>query len=345
MAGTAAAVTLVPTPINTESTHYTATPVSEDLSKRLSNPKDMQARMEDAVMKIQYDVVQAMKQLDPNAKVIIDRWIRPEGGGGGISCVVQDSPVWEKGGANVSVVHGVLPERAAQEMTSRGKKLLSGPKTFFAAGVSCVIHPHNPFAPTMHFNYRYFEIMNDKNEKQSWFGGGQDLTPSYLNEDDVVHFHSTLKQAADRSDKNYYPKFKKWCDEYFYIQHRGETRGVGGIFFDDLDDNPEKLFEFVRNMGAAVVPSYFPLVKKHKDDSFTEANKQWQQLRRGRYVEFNLIYDRGTKFGLFTPNARIESIFISLPLTARWEYCHTPTPGSPEHNLLQVLRTPKNWLQ
>lgn len=212
-------------------------------------------------------------------------------------------------------------------------------------GVSSVIHPKNPHAPTIHFNYRYFEIEEADGNKQWWFGGGCDLTPTYLNQEDAVHFHRTLKEACDQHGPDLYPKYKKWCDDYFFIAHRGERRGIGGIFFDDLDSpSKEEVFRFVQSCTQAIIPSYIPLVKKHCNDSFTPQEKLWQQLRRGRYVEFNLLYDRGTKFGLFTPGSRIESILMSLPLTARWEYMHSPSENSKEAEILEVLRHPRDWV-
>ncbi|KAK1214359.1 HEM6 protein, partial [Pygoscelis papua] len=268
-------------------------------------------------------------------------------GGGGVSCVLQDGEVFEKAGVNVSVVFGLLSEEAARQMRSRGKSLKAkdGKLPFCAMGVSSVIHPKNPHVPTMHFNYRYFEIEEADGTKQWWFGGGTDLTPTYLNEEDAVHFHKTLKEACDKHGLKLYPKYKKWCDDYFYIKHRGERRGIGGIFFDDVDSpSKEEVFQFVKSCAKAVVPCYIPIVKRHCHDSFTPEEKLWQQLRRGRYVEFNLVYDRGTKFGLLTPGSRIESILMSLPLTARWEYMHTPPESSKEAEILEVLRNPKDWV-
>ena len=174
---------------------------------------------------------------------------------------------------------------------------------------------------------------------------GSDLTPSYLNQQDAIHFHAALKSACDKHDPTYYSKYKKWCDDYFNVTHRGERRGIGGIFFDDMDTpNANEVFKFVSSCADAVIPSYIPLVRQHYNDAFTEEQKKWQQLRRGRYVEFNLVHDRGTKFGLLTPEARVESILMSLPLTARWEYMHSPPAGSPEHQLLEVLRNPRDWV-
>ncbi|XP_063275961.1 oxygen-dependent coproporphyrinogen-III oxidase, mitochondrial-like [Prinia subflava] len=212
-------------------------------------------------------------------------------------------------------------------------------------GVSSVIHTKNPHVSAAHFNYRYFEIEEADGNKEWWFGGGSNLTPTYLNEEDAVHFHKTLKEACDKHDLKLYPKYKKWCDDYFYIKHRGERRGIGGIFFDDMDSpSKEEVFQFVKSCAKAVVPCYIPIVKKHCHDSFTPEEKLWQQLRRGRYVEFNLVYDRGTKFGLLTPGSRIESILMSLPLTARWEYMHDPPENSKEAEILEVLRNPKDWV-
>ncbi|KAL7295682.1 hypothetical protein TKK_0011036 [Trichogramma kaykai] len=321
---------------------FMAEPITNpDLLKK--NRKDMKTKMELMIMKIQADFVKSLESFD-DVKFKVDRWERKEGGGG-ITCVLQDGTVFEKAGVNISVVTGNLPPSAVQQMRARGKKMDEGSLPFFAAGVSAVIHPRNPMVPTIHFNYRYFEVKNKDGSIQWWFGGGTDLTPYYLNENDAVHFHKTLQKACDAHDPSYYPNFKKWCDDYFHIPHRGERRGVGGIFFDDLDTpSQQEAFNFVESCAEAVIPSYIPLVEKHKDDGYGYKERQWQLLRRGRYVEFNLIYDRGTKFGLYTPGARYESILMSLPLTARWEYMHEPEPESDEGRLMNVLRNPKDWL-
>nr|XP_008535032.1 PREDICTED: oxygen-dependent coproporphyrinogen-III oxidase, mitochondrial [Equus przewalskii] len=324
---------------------FMAPPVT-DLRELRARPGDMKTRMELLILETQAQVCQALAQVDGGARFSVDRWERKEGGGG-ISCVLQDGHVFEKAGVSISVVHGNLSEEAAKQMRSRGKNLKTkdGKLPFSAMGVSSVIHPKNPHAPTIHFNYRYFEVEDADGNKQWWFGGGCDLTPTYLNQEDAVHFHRTLKEACDRHGPDLYPKFKKWCDEYFFIAHRGERRGIGGIFFDDLDSpSKDEVFRFVESCAQAVVPSYIPLVKKHRNDSFTPQEKLWQQLRRGRYVEFNLLYDRGTKFGLFTPGSRIESILMSLPLTARWEYMHSPSENSKEAEILEVLRHPRDWV-
>ncbi|XP_017789573.1 PREDICTED: oxygen-dependent coproporphyrinogen-III oxidase, partial [Habropoda laboriosa] len=322
---------------------FMAQPITD--IKELKKKNDMRKKMELLVMKTQADFCKALESLeDSDYHFKVDRWTRKEGGGG-ITCVLQDGVVFEKAGVNVSVVTGTLPPGAVQQMRARGKKMQEGSVPFFAAGVSAVIHPRNPMIPTIHFNYRYFEVENQDGSIQWWFGGGTDLTPYYLNEDDVKHFHNSLKVACDEHDPSYYPKYKKWCDDYFFIAHRGERRGVGGIFFDDIDSpNQEEAFEFVKSCAKAIIPSYIPLVEKHKNDAYGYAERQWQLLRRGRYVEFNLIYDRGTKFGLYTPGARYESILMSLPLSAKWEYMHTPKPDSKEAKLIEVLRNPKDWL-
>ncbi|XP_050212801.1 coproporphyrinogen-III oxidase 1, chloroplastic-like isoform X1 [Mercurialis annua] len=308
---------------------------------------EVRARFEKMIRDVQDSVCQAIEAVDEGSKFKEDVWSRP-GGGGGISRVLQDSAVWEKAGVNVSVVYGVMPPEAyrAAKGASSDHKPVSVP--FFAAGVSSVLHPKNPFAPTLHFNYRYFETDAPKDApgapRQWWFGGGTDLTPAYIFEEDVRHFHSTQKQACDKFDPAFYPRFKKWCDDYFYIKHRGERRGLGGIFFDDLNEyDQEMLLAFATECANSVVPAYIPIMEKRKDTPFTENHKAWQQLRRGRYVEFNLVYDRGTTFGLKT-GGRIESILVSLPLTARWEYDHKPDEGSEEWKLLDACINPKEWI-
>ncbi|XP_076184024.1 oxygen-dependent coproporphyrinogen-III oxidase [Ptiloglossa arizonensis] len=322
---------------------FMAQPITdiEDLKKK----DTMRKKVELLIMKTQGEFCKALESLeDPNYRFKVDKWARKEGGGG-ITCILQDGNVFEKAGVNVSVVTGTLPVNAVQQMRARGKQLQEEPVPFFAAGVSAVIHPRNPMVPTIHFNYRYFEVEHQDGSIHWWFGGGTDLTPYYLNEDDIKHFHGTLKAACDKHDPSYYSKFKEWCDDYFFIVHRGERRGVGGIFFDDLETpNQNEAFQFIKSCAEAVIPSYIPLVEKHKNDAYGYAERQWQLLRRGRYVEFNLLYDRGTKFGLFTPGARYESILMSLPLSANWQYMHEPEPGTKEGELTAVLKNPKNWL-
>ena len=323
---------------------FMAEPISGHKSLQ-GHQMEMRLRMEKMITRVQYELCKQLAAFEPGQDFRVDRWERKEGGGG-ISCILQDGKTFEKAGVNVSVVHGTLPPPAVAQMRSRGKNLpKEGNLPFYALGISCVIHPVNPFIPTMHFNYRYFEVNDGSGKVVWWFGGGTDLTPYYLDEDDAVHFHKTLKDACDSSDTKLYPKFKKWCDNYFHITHRGERRGIGGIFFDDVDTpSKDECFKFVEGCADAVIPSYIPLIKKHCNDPFTQENKIWQQIRRGRYVEFNLLYDRGTKFGINTPGARFESILMSLPLTARWEYMHSPKQGSPEEKLLKVLKEPKEWI-
>jgi coproporphyrinogen III oxidase len=323
----------------------------DNLLKRESGVNDsspMRLRMEAFIKQKQTEIREALEKLD-GKKFKIDEWERPKGGGG-ISCVLQDGNVFEKAGVNTSVVYGVLPRAAIEKMRVNHKALDPEVNSlqFFAAGVSMVLHPWNPQAPTVHLNYRYFETADDEGNTASWwFGGGCDLTPSYLFDEDAIHFHKTIKEACDAHDKSYYPRFKKWCDEYFSNKHRGETRGVGGIFFDDLDDTEKdqnQLFEFIKDCADAFLPSYLPIIERRKDLPYTEAEKQWQQIRRGRYVEFNLVHDRGTSFGLNTPGSRVESILMSLPLTARWQYMHEPEKGSREARLVEVLKSPKEWV-
>ena len=307
---------------------------------------EMRLRMEKLCLELQRDLCRELEKLEESGKQFrVDSWQRQEGGGG-VSCVLQDGETFEKAGVNISVVNGTLPPAAVRQMRSRGKELPADKALpFSAVGISSVIHPVNPMVPTVHFNYRYFEVDIGSGEIVSWFGGGTDLTPYYLDEGDATYFHKTLKEACDVNDPTYYPKYKQWCDNYFNVTHRGERRGLGGIFFDDLDSpSKEACFDFVQSCAASVIPSYIPLVQRHRHDAYTERETTWQQLRRGRYVEFNLVHDRGTKFGLHTPGARIESILMSLPLSARWEYMHTPEPGSREEELVKVLQSPREWV-
>jgi len=308
----------------------------------------MRLRMEAFIKEKQKEIVQALEAVD-GKRFIRDEWHRPQGGGG-ISCVLQDGNVFEKAGVNTSVVYGTLPRPAIAKMRINHRALDPDVESldFFAAGLSLIVHPVNPMAPTVHLNYRYFETANaDGSTNAWWFGGGTDLTPNYLFDEDVILFHRNLKEACDKHDKDYYSRFKKWCDDYFYVKHRGESRGVGGIFFDDLDEtekDQESLFAFCQSCLAAFLPTYIPIIQKRKDMHYTEKEKAWQQLRRGRYVEFNLVHDRGTAFGLNTPGARVESILMSLPLTARWQYMHEPEKGSREERLLNVLKKPVDWI-
>lgn len=303
---------------------------------------NMRTRMEALVHGIQDEICDAIAALD-GTDFKEDFWERP-GGGGGRSRVLQGGRVFEKAGVGVSVVMGQLSPEAAAKM---GGGTNIEDLSFYATGVSLVFHPHNPMAPTVHANYRYFERGDGSQPGSWWFGGGCDLTPSYLFEEDARHFHQIYRDVCDRHDSTYYPRFKKQCDEYFYIPHRKESRGVGGIFFDNLHDNEpnsaDKYLSFVSDCAHAFLPSYLPIIERRKDLPFEPHHKDWQQIRRGRYVEFNLVYDRGTQFGLRT-DGRIESILMSLPLTARWEYDHHPAPDSDEARMLDVLKTPRSWI-
>jgi len=325
-------------------TKYMAEPLTNSYTL-LKDTGVMKVKMEKFIMGLQGELCRALSAEEEKGEWKVDRWTREEGGGG-VTCVIQDGQVFEKAGVGVSVVHGMIPPAAVAQMNARGKKLPEGEEMpFFACGISSVIHPRNPNVPTLHFNYRYFEVQESSGKVRWWFGGGCDLTPYYLNEEDAQHFHSTLKAACDKHNTKYYSKFKAWCDDYFRIKHRNISRGIGGIFFDDVDSpGAEECFKFVQECGNAVIPSYMPMVKKNKDAGYGYAERQWQLIRRGHYAEFNLVYDRGTKFGLYTPGARYESILMSLPLNAKWEYMHTPAPGSREEKLTEILKNPKEWI-
>jgi coproporphyrinogen III oxidase len=291
------------------------------------------------VREVQDEITTALEEVD-GTPFREDTWDR-EGGGGGWSRVLQDGNVFEKAGVNVSEVYGELSPQAAREM---GGGTEIDDLSFFATGVSLVLHPHNPMAPTVHANYRYFERGDGTAPGSWWFGGGADLTPAYLFEEDAVHFHQTHKDACDQHGEAFYPRFKKWCDEYFFVRHRGEARGIGGIFFDNFSElGQEGGFAFVRDCAKAFLPAYLPILERRREMDFDDDHRRWQQLRRGRYVEFNLVWDRGTKFGLRT-GGRTESILMSLPLTARWEYDHHPDPESPEGELVAVLKEPREWV-
>lgn len=308
----------------------------------LLQEETMRVQMETLVRRIQHEISEAVERVDGRS-LRRDCWERPEGGGG-VSHILQDGQVFEKAGVNVSTVMGTLSSEAMRALKLGGPEAGERSASFYATGVSVVLHPHNPLAPTVHANYRYFELNDGKAPGSWWFGGGSDLTPAYLIEDDAIHFHWTLKAACDQHDPTFYPRFKKICDDYFYLPHRGERRGVGGIFFDHLNERePAFYLAFATSCAEAFIPAYFPVLEKRKDLPFTAAQKAWQQLRRGRYVEFNLINDRGTTFGLKT-GGRVESILMSLPRTASWEYEHQPVAGSREAQTLEVLKHPREWV-
>jgi len=339
-------VTFTPAFPESQNSEFMAEPITDEAT-RTKEKDSMRIKMEMMMLRVQREFIRALEnEENPQFKFKVDRWTRSEGGGG-ITCVLQDGHTFEKAGVNISVVHGKIPPKAVAQMNERGKMLPEMEMPFYACGISSVIHPRNPKIPTIHFNYRYFEVVEDekKNRIRWWFGGGTDLTPYYLDEGDVKHFHKTLKDVCDKHNDKFYNKFKAWCDDYFRIKHRGMTRGVGGIFFDDLDSPSKvKCFNFVKDCADAVIPSYLPMVKKHREDPYGYAERQWQLVRRGHYAEFNLVYDRGTKFGLFTPGARYESILMSLPLAAKWEYMNKVSEGSEEHKLTEVLKNPKEWV-
>jgi coproporphyrinogen III oxidase len=303
--------------------------------------------------KLQDDIVSALERAD-GTSFRQDEWDRP-GGGGGRTRVLSDGRLFEKAGVNFSDVHGELRPEMAGALPGDGPR-------FRATGVSLVLHPRSPRVPTMHANVRHIQ-----RGATSWFGGGSDLTPYYVVREDAAHFHRTLRDACARFDAGFYPRFKRWCDDYFFLPHRGEPRGVGGVFFDYLgagaertaahqaktgavappapsavESDPERLFEFVIALGEAIMPAYLPIVNRRRDDAWGERERRWQLLRRGRYVEFNLLYDRGTIFGLRT-DGRIESILMSLPPEVRWEYAAVPDPGTPEAESLAAICSRADW--
>lgn len=295
----------------------------------------------DFIHSLQDRICAALEQEDGAAKFFEDKWERPEGGGGKTR-VIANGNVFEKGGVNTSVVFGEVSDIMRKQLGVDGHR-------WFACGLSLVIHPMNPFVPTTHANWRYFELYDkEDNVIDCWFGGGADLTPYYLFEEDARHFHGTLKNAIEPFGEGLHAQYKVWCDKYFANTHRNnEMRGIGGVFYDHLKPKPEfdveQLFAFQQANGNSFVEAYIPIVAKRKQLSFTPENKHWQEIRRGRYVEFNLIHDRGTIFGLKT-NGRTESILMSLPPTVRFEYDYQPKPNSPEAILLDACQNPKDWV-
>jgi coproporphyrinogen III oxidase len=352
-------------------TAYSATQVSPRVQSeskpktkpQVMPPKDSREQVSQWLQSFQDNVCQGLEKADGLAEFKQDSWQREEGGGGR-SRVMRDGNVFEQGGVNFSEVWGknLPPSIVKQRPEAAGHE-------FYATGTSMVLHPKNPYIPTVHLNYRYFEA-----GPVWWFGGGIDLTPYYPFDEDVVNFHKTLQAACDKHHPEYYNTFKLWCDEYFYLQHRGETRGVGGIFFDYQDtsgvlypmmypgsplDTPaakhsekigsvgnrswEDIFGFVQSCGSAFLDAYVPIVNKRKNTEYGERERNFQLYRRGRYVEFNLVYDRGTIFGLQT-NGRTESILMSLPPLVRWEYSYNPEPGTPEARLYDTFLKPQDWV-
>ena len=289
---------------------------------------------------LQDQITSKLEEVDGISKFEEDIWEREEGGGGRTR-VIENGAIFEKGGVNISAVHGELPEVLRTQF-----KVKEG--NFFACGLSLVMHPVNPFVPTVHANWRYFEMYDAAgNIVTQWFGGGQDLTPYYLFEEDATHFHTVCKTACDKHHLAFYPNFKKTCDTYFWNVHRKEARGVGGLFFDYLKETDDfsikDRYNFVTEIGNSFLESYVPIVEGRKEKKFTKMHKDWQEVRRGRYVEFNLVHDRGTLFGLRT-NGRIESILMSLPPIVQWKYNHHPENNSEEAKLLDVLLNPREWI-
>lgn len=289
---------------------------------------------------MQDKICDALEKADGKAVFIEDRWER-DGGGGGLTRVISNGKLLEKGGVNTSVVFGSVTDAMRRQLDIEGQE-------WFACGLSLVLHPFNPFVPTVHCNYRMFELYDEKGKiLKRWFGGGTDLTPYYLFEEDAVHFHSVYKRICDDFNLGFYPVFKKACDDYFVNSHRNnERRGIGGIFYDHqrsgvLDD--EQWLEFAKACAEGLLDAYIPITEKRKDLPFGAKQKYWQEIRRGRYVEFNLIHDRGTIFGLKT-NGRTESILMSLPPTVRFDYDFKPEPGSEEERVLEVCMRPVDWV-
>ncbi len=288
-----------------------------------------------AFRSLQDDICRALEQMDGTSLFHEDAWEMATGGGGRTR-IIQGEHI-EKGGVNFSAVEGPASEALKKLLGESGDR-------FFATGVSIVLHPSSPLVPIIHMNVRYFEM----SEKVWWFGGGIDLTPHYIDKDEAQNFHRQLKETCDRTDSDYYPRFKKWADDYFYLKHRQETRGVGGIFFDRLNTDREsktkaELFEFVMNVGRTFVPAYRAVFESNVQRDWTDSEKQWQYYRRGRYVEFNLVWDRGTRFGLET-GGRTESILMSLPAQARWQYDFQPEEGTPEAETQNLLRKGIEWI-
>ncbi len=300
----------------------------------------MKDKFYDYILKLQDTITSKLEEVDGKARFREDLWKRPEGGGGRTR-VIENGTVFEKGGVNVSAVHGALPESMQNYFGVKDAD-------FFACGLSLVLHPKSPMIPTVHANWRYFEMYDKEgNIVDQWFGGGQDLTPYYLFDEDAAHFHSICKKACDQHNSGFYSSYKKKCDTYFWNTHRNEARGVGGLFFDYCKATDEMgmqdWYNFVTAVGDSFLEAYVPIVEKRKDLSFSKEQRDWQEIRRGRYVEFNLVHDKGTLFGLKT-NGRIESILMSLPPRVQWQYDHHPEKGSAEEKLIDVLKIPKDWV-
>ena len=308
-----------------------------------TDTKEFRGRWIDYIHGLQDHICEQLEETDGKARFREDRWDRGEEGkgGGGITRVIEGGNVFEKGGVNTSVVYGKVTNAMRAQLKLEGDK-------WFACGLSLVLHPLNPYVPTVHANWRYFELYDEGGYvADRWFGGGTDLTPYYLFADDASWFHATLKLALDPFGAELYPQYKKWCDDYFCNTHRNnEMRGIGGVFYDHVrptdDAHAEELLRFQQANGNAFLSAYQPIVEKRQNQPYTQREVEWQEIRRGRYVEFNLIHDRGTIFGLKT-NGRTESILMSLPPRARWLYDYHPAPGTPEAELLEACQHPREW--
>lgn len=291
------------------------------------------------LLSLQADICTQLAQTDGRADFIKDIWDKSDGNGNGITRILTDGAVFEQAGVNFSIVYGDNMPKSATQLRPE----LAG-RNFSALGVSLVIHPHNPYVPTSHMNVRFFIAEKNGEEPIWWFGGGFDLTPYYGFDEDCVFWHQNAKNACNSFGEAVYPKYKKWCDEYFYIPHRDEQRGIGGVFFDDLnDDGFDKCFALMQSIGNNFTTAYLPIVSRRKDTPFGERERQFQLYRRGRYVEFNLVYDRGTLFGLQS-FGRTESILMSMPPLVRWQYQFTPQANSEEQKLTDYFLKPRDWL-
>lgn len=290
------------------------------------------------LISLQSSICEGLSAID-GTDFYADHWRHDNGSGAGTSSVLADGKVIEKGGVLFSHVHG-----SAMPASATAKRPDLAGKSFQAMGVSLVIHPRNPFAPTAHMNVRFFVAGADTDQPVWWFGGGFDLTPYYGFSEDAVHWHKIAYQACENFDPNPYHQFKTNCDEYFYLPHRQEARGIGGLFFDDLSEpNFDACFRLIRSVGESFMPAYAPILERRKDTPYEEHHRRWQLLRRGRYVEFNLVYDRGTLFGLQS-GGRTESILVSMPPMTAWQYRYEPEQGSPEQALIEEYLKPQDWL-
>jgi len=279
---------------------------------------------------LQGEICAALERLDGAGRFSAERWERP-GGGGGLTRVLQGGDLLEKAGVSLSEVHGEVDPSLARTLPGEGRELT-------ATGLSLVLHPRSPMVPTTHANFRFLTAGGT-----AWFGGGTDLTPYYLFDEDAAHFHRTLRAACDRHDPALYPRLKAECDAYFFLPHRSEARGVGGLFFDRFgEDDLARALALVEDVARAFLPAWLPIAERRRDEPWGEREREWQEIRRGRYVEFNLLHDRGTLFGLRSAG-RVESIFMSMPPRVRFPYDHRPEPGSREARLLEVLRSPREW--